>query len=261
MPAAFTQYDLKPKIETLNHNNDISPEELERIERFLSNEMPQDEANAFAQSLNTDAQLREKTEEVRLLLLGINEVALEEQMQDFHKDIISAPVIKSTARVIPLSRKLLVAASVLVVVALSLWLVLQNKQEDLYSKYYTPDPGLATVMSGSSNYDFEKAMVEYKNGEYAKALDAWNGLLKEKPGNDTLIYFIGVASQANKDSNAAFDNLKRIAANVNSAFYKDACWYLGLMYLKIGDKKEAVKYIEMSGHAQSAEIIKAINKE
>ncbi len=89
-------------------------------------------------------------------------------------------------------------------------------------------------------------MVEYKNGEYAKHWKTWSALLKQNPGNDTLIYFIGAASQAKGDDDRAIENLQQVAADSSSFFYKDACWYLGLSYLKKGDTKRAAEYIERS---------------
>ncbi|MEI9913189.1 MAG: hypothetical protein WDO71_28245 [Bacteroidota bacterium] len=47
--------------------------------------MPEEEAQAFAQSLATDIALREKTEEIKLLLLGIQESSLEERWDVFIK--------------------------------------------------------------------------------------------------------------------------------------------------------------------------------
>ncbi|MEI9943644.1 MAG: tetratricopeptide repeat protein [Chitinophagaceae bacterium] len=246
----------------MNKTNDISPEELERIERFLTHEMPEDEAKAFELALTTDISLREKAGEVKLLLLGVNEVSLEERLERFHKEIAPVVTFKKNTRAVPLVRKLAVAASVLALVTLSLWWFLQNgnSNEKVYSKYYSPDPGLATVMSSTADYDFEKAMVEYKNGEYDKALKAWTSLLQQKPGNDTLTYFIGAAYQAKGDDDHVIENLQQVTADGNSAFYKDACWYLGLSYLKKGETQQAITYIEKSGYPQSEAVIKAINK-
>jgi tetratricopeptide (TPR) repeat protein len=220
------------------------------------------ESKAFAEELNENEQLLERTKEVKLLLLGINELSLEEKLAGFHKEILPAVNLKKKARVLTLGRKLLVAASLLAVIALSLWWFLQNENpnEKIYSKYYTPDPGLATVMSGSSNYNFDKAMVEYKNGEYDKALEGWKNLYKEKPGNDTLIYFIAATYQAKKEDIRAIENFRQITANTQSAFYKDACWYLGLSYLKQDKKAQAIEYIQKSDHHQREAILKTISK-
>ena len=76
----------------------------------------------------------------------------------------------------------------------------------------------------------------------------------------TLHYFIGSALQAKKDYTAAKDKLQIVVNNPSSVFYKDACWYLGLLYSREGDKEQAISYLEQSGHPQSAELINRIKK-
>lgn len=242
----------------MRYADDISPEELERIERFLNNEMDVAESAAFAAALESDATLRDKTEEVKLLLLGVKEAAVKEKLKEYHTEIKPAtktPVLSM--------KRLLVAASVIIVAGVAAWFFLINKTDadtKLYSKYYTPDPGLATVMSSVSNYEFEKAMVEYKNGDYNKALATWKQLLTKKEDNDTLIYFVGAASQAAGKEDEAIAQLQKIVANPNSAFYNDACWYLGLCYIKKGEKQQAKAYLEKSGLPQAAEIINSLHQ-
>jgi len=244
----------------LKYTNNISPEELERIERFITGAMAQQEASAFAGELSTDVVLQEKTEEVKLLLSGINEFSLEQKLESFHKEI-KPPASKKNVRVIPL-RRLLVAASVIVVVSLSLWWFFQsqNTNDKIYGRYYSPDSGLATMMSSSSRYNFDKAMVEYKNGEYDKAITAWQNLLKTKSNDDTLHYFIACASQAKKDYESAIENFQQVVKNPASAFYKDACWYLGLVYLKKGESVQAEEYIKRSDRPEAETVLKKIEK-
>ncbi len=115
-------------------------------------------------------------------------------------------------------------------------------------------------MGNSTDYDFEKAMVEYKNGEYEKAFTAWNILLKQRPENDTLIYFTGVAAQAQEKDSIAINRLQQVVNNSKSTFYKDANWYLGLLYLKQGEPQKAISYIQQSGYPKSKDLINDINK-
>ncbi|MBL7696556.1 MAG: hypothetical protein JNK79_00285 [Chitinophagaceae bacterium] len=243
----------------MNHNYNISPEELEKIERFITGGMSSAEAKEFEELLNNNAQLREKTDEIRLLLIGISEHALSEKLDDFHKEV--PPVEMPRGRVVPLGRKLLIAASVLAIAFVTIWWFVGRKTDDeaLYARLYSPDPGLATVMGNSSEYDFDKAMVEYKNGEYDKALKAWTGSLGNHPTNDTLNYFVGAAYQA-KNDDRCIEYLEKVAADTSSVFNKDASWYLGLYYLKSGQKEKAYPYIQQSGHPKSSEALKAINK-
>lgn len=243
----------------MNYSNNISTEELETIERYLSGSMPADEAMAFEAQLEDDMELREKTEEIKALLVGIGEESLSAQLDNFHTEISAEN--KASATIVPMMRKLLMAASIVALAFVTVWWFSTRKTDNdaLYANLYSPDPGLATVMGSSKEYDFDKAMVEYKNGEYAKAIEAWTSLLKSNSKSDTLHYFLGAAYQATNNPDA-IKHLELVAADASSAFYKDASWYLGLYYLKSGHKEKALDYIVRSGHPKSAEAIKAINK-
>ena len=237
--------------------NTISTEEFERIERFLNGEMPEAEAVAFEQQLSTDKTLQSNTQEIKLLLLGIQEQSLKEQLNSY--DVAAG---KPTGKLISIRRRLMIAASIIIILGLGTWALLLNNtsSKNIYSRFYKPDPGLATSMGTADNYDFEKAMVEYKNNEYDKAIVAWNSLLKQKPSNDSLQYFIGAAYQANGDDDNAIKHLRPVADNGQSAFNKDACWYLGLSYLRKKENQQAIGYIQRSEHPQKDNILNIINK-
>ena len=130
----------------------------------------------------------------------------------------------------------------------------------MYSEYYKPDPGLITAMGVSDNYTFEKAMVDYKNGDYDKAIKGWLSLKSNQATNDTLDYFLGAAYQASGQYDTAIPYLEKIASEKENTFNKDACWYLGLALLRKGNKELAATYIQQSGYPQSPELLNALNK-
>lgn len=237
----------------------ISPEEFEQIERFLNSEMSSEEDASFRAALEEDEVLQHKVDEVKTLSLGISETILRQSLNNFHNDIQTGTVSKKIGRTISLRRVGLAAASVLIV-CLAGWLVFKgDKSEQLYSTYYKPDPGLMTTMGVSDDYVFEKAMVDYKSGDYDKAISGWKSLLKNGTSSDTLNYFLGAAYQSQKKYDSAIVYLQRITANPNASFYEDACWYLGLIYLKKENSKEAKELLSTSGHPESRKLLEALN--
>jgi len=236
----------------------ISSEEWEKIEQYLLNNLPVGEREIFANSIQSDEILRQKVAIVRGTLTGINEAIVRSKLNDYHMSIESGSHQKSTHRWSPFRIHWGIAASLLFVFGLATFWFFQteNSMERTYSRYYKPDPGLMTLMGAeASNYTFEKAMVEYKNGEYEKALKAWLLLLKDQSENDTLLYFTAAAAQASEDYGLAIRLLKTVAHDSSSLFQNDARWYLGLAYLKSGKKQEAVPYLQSSGREASAELI------
>lgn len=234
------------------------------IESYLSHALDEGARLDFEKAMQNDSELQQKTNEVKLLLLGIREAELKAKLPGFYEGIGSkaGSIPLKGAKGFSISR-LAIAASVLALLSLSVWSTWfrQPLQKKLYSRYYAPDPGLATVMGQSASYDFEKAMVEYKSGQYEKALEAWKGLLIQKPGNDTLIYFIGAAQLASGQYEKAKESLQLVAANHAGTFYHDACWYLGLYYLRINKKEQAIQYLTQSGYPEAPALTDEIKKQ
>lgn len=239
-------------------NLHITQDDLEIIEKYLAGDMPADARKNFEQTLDDDPLLQQKLQHVKELQTGIQEVILQERLEAFHKNLQYGIPVKS-ARVISFKR-LAVAASVACLVLLAGWLLFlnPNKNEKLFATYYKPDPGLITAMSTSADYIFDKGMVAYKIANYEEAISLWKSVEQEKQ-SDTVQYFLGSAYMAKKDDDKALTYLNKVAANNQSAFNKDANWFVGLLYLKSGDQTEAKKYIEKSEHRKKQELLNALN--
>lgn len=245
----------------MNRDIDISQEEFEAIERYIQQQMTVEEREAFTKKLNTDLALKHKLETIKLLLMGIQEAELEEKLEEFHDGLhlLKKNRIQPPTNTFAL-KKWLVAASVLVIVALSslLFLNRDTKEEKLFAAYFRPEPGLISAMGTSDNYLFDRAMVDYKVGDYDAALAAWENLLASKPENDTLNYFIGSAYLIKKKEETAIAHFKKVIDNQNSFFRNDALWYTGLALLKLNRKTEALGFIERAEHENKAALLKEL---
>jgi tetratricopeptide (TPR) repeat protein len=241
----------------LDTNYNISAEELESIEQYLLGETSTEQRLAFENKMEADISWAAKVNEVKLLLACIETASLKERLDNYHISIKKNHPLTSGGKVISLQRKLMVAASIALLAAMSVWLFTMkgNKYEKLYAAYYKPDPGLMSAMGAGDNYLFNKAMLDYKTGDYKKAIDEWSKLKTGMPKNDTLNYFLGVAQQADGNSAAAIALLKSMAADETKPFYKDACWYTGLALLKQGAVNEAIPYLEKSARPERSELI------
>lgn len=234
----------------MNNSIHITEEEWELIERHLYQQLSAQEQQAFDERMNTDASWRQKVNEVKFLSMGVQEAVLKERIGNFHSAVAMEQDKPVVIKVNWVKRLAIAATLVLGVSALS-WLLFFRPGigERLYADYYKPDPGLATLMGVSDNYEFENAMVNYKTGDYDKALASWTALLKDNPGNDTLHYFIGSAYLAKGEEQKAAPYLDSVIKTPNSVFIQDAKWYKGLLLLKQGRKEEAVKLLKATGHA------------
>ena len=122
----------------------------------------------------------------------------------------------------------------------------QNDNERLFANHFKPDPGLPTTMSSTDNYEFYNAMVSYKQAKYSEAIVKWEALLKEKPKNDTLNYFLGVAHLANGNEGEAITFLQWAAEHQESVFSKETYYYLGLANIKKGNLSKGKELLKLS---------------
>ncbi len=246
----------------MNERMHISPEDWELIEQYLQQQLPPGAAAAFETRLQADAALAAQVQEVRVLLLGVQEAALKEQLQGYHKGWSEVqPVVKKQAGVRQLWRWSAAAAAVLLLaMGVWWWTGRPSATEKLYRAYYKPDPGLLTAMGPATAYAFEHGMVAYKNEEYRQAIDQWQPLLQTTLSSDTVRYFLGMARQAMHQYDSAAALLQPLAESSNRAFHKEASWYYGLLLIRSGKGKEAIRYIDGSSQPGKEELIHQLNK-
>ena len=145
-------------------------------------------------------------------------------------------------------------AIALIIAIGSIWFFSNSPNQKLYNKYFKPESGLPKTDT-IDNSDFYNAMSDYKSGNYNKAINKWLILNKDKPNNDTLNYFLGVAKMANKNVADAIPFLERCVAENSFSLLNNAYYYLGLAYLDKGNTELAKKYLSLSKNVNSKEIL------
>lgn len=239
----------------MKDNNNISQEFLESVERYYNNTMPTDERIAFEEKLQNDAEFKTQVEDLQMIFLGIASQSFKEQLDLFHEDI---PQVKKQSKVRYLQFiKMGIAAAIIIGVGL-FWMNQNPSNDRIYAKYFTPDPGLPTTMSTTTNYTFFDGMVNYKQGDYKLAIAKWSTLEQKSPNNDTLQYFLGVAYLADKNPAKAISYLNKTVNNPNNIFFEDATFYLGLAYLKEEKTAEAKNAFEKSKSDKNKIILDAL---
>ena len=246
----------------MENNYPLSIEELEQIENYLNAALSPADAEAFRKRLQNEPPLQQKLEQIKLLVLGIKEAALKDQLNGFHKPF-TGPVVTIKKGDRNNKKYWLVAASVAIIVAVGALLLAdqKNSNEKLFARYFTADPGLVTSMGTTDKYDFDRAMIDYKTGKYKEALAGWNKLLLSKPGNDTLTYFSGVTQLALNNTNEAITSFTQTIHQPNSVFRSDAYWYLALALVKNDRAAEAINYLQQTNHSNKEELLHTLKNE
>lgn len=243
----------------MNNYQQTNPEEDDLVDRYLLEQLSREETIAFNNRLADDPSFQQVVNERKLLLVGIQESVLRSRLDDYHNNLQAGK-----PRVRRMNRWLIAAAIIGVLFLPLSWLLLRpSKPERLYTEYYQPDPGLISAMSASDNseeeYQFEKAMIDYKTGNYQAALLSWKAI-DQKADSDTLDYFIGSAYLALHQSTNAFIYFKKVLTRKESMFTSDACWYAGLALLQNGQSEEAIKYLRQSLHKDKDLLIRKLQQ-
>ncbi len=246
-------------------NPNISQEDFELIECYLNGSMDENEITKFEERIKRDTTLNDHFKEHRILSQAIEEQSLKHKIKDFHKEATSKVITlnqNKTQEKSSLYSKLAIAATLAVIIGIGGFFIFNqaNTHQKVFASYFKPDPGLATTMGATSQFELYDAMVDYKQKDYFKAIKKWEPLLLSKPNNDTLNYFIGVAHLANKNGKSAIKNLILVTENNSSVFNKDANFYLGLAYLKTDNIVLAKKYLTFSDTEISKQVIAELDK-
>jgi len=245
-------------------------EDFEIIEKNIDGSLKDEALKQFEKRIAENPELVKIIAKERLFRDTIEEQSLRNKLNDFHtafEENQQTTNVSSSQKVISFKPYLRYAAAACIAILLG-WggftylnnsdLSNQDPNKELFATYFIPDPGLPTTMSASDNFDFFEAMVSYKQGEYTKAITKWETLLKEKPKNDTLNYFIGVAHLANHNEGEAITFLQWASEYPESKFSKEIYHYLGLANIKKGNITKGKQNLELSGLPESEEILKVI---
>ena len=224
-----------------------TPEEQDLFEKYLLEGMTAREKAEFESRLQSEPDFRAQFLIFRKMFRAVEEAGLRRKVADFHRIPEEDTQLKRLSANSYRSYFRMAAAVALLIALGGLWfLVAPGPNEKLYQEYYSPDPGLPTVMGNSANYAFYEAMVDYKQGEYQLALEKWEKLRSKQPENDTLNYFLGSAYLASGDADRAIPFFDRVLSSDPGAFQNESAFYNGMAHLKNKQIAAARKYLEQS---------------
>ena len=194
----------------------------------------------------TDSELAAEIEEQRNLSRVVQIAALKKKLAVIHKEFeteTTAPQIFAINQ--KKERKLnwpllaLAAAVTGIILFIAVFKSGQSYNTRLFNKYFSDDTGAPSLM-GNSATPFDQAMVYYKAGDYQKASENFEQLLQKAPANDTLKFYEALSLVRISKDEKALILLGNVHAPEGGELLTKTKWYLALIYLKQGRKKESI---------------------
>lgn len=143
-----------------------------------------------------------------------------------------------------------IAASVIVLLGLSLAFIFFNKKEsanDLYAQYFEPYKNVISpkYRGQNGNDAISKAMTLYESHQYKKALQAIDKLLTQKTEDSLKLKFYK-ANLLLQLNNSLDEAETLLTQNINSSneWEDKNLWYLTLVHLKKNEPEKALKVLE-----------------
>ncbi len=154
-------------------------------------------------------------------------------------------------KVIHIKRKVInaigIAVSSIIAVFLLLYIGIFSKQDandKLFAQYYDTYQALIYKTNNGEEANFNKAMQFYKTKNYEKALKAFLFLSEDNAFYNDAIFYTGIIYIENTDYSKAIAIFNDIINNSKSKYTTDAEWYKALCLIKIGKTLQAKEVLQ-----------------
>ncbi len=141
----------------------------------------------------------------------------------------------------------LAAAAIIGAVLLIRSLLPSDDPQKIFRKYYEPFNAVSSVTrsSGTSeNERFTDAVGSYKSGDYQAAAIGFSEAVFNGSVSYSASFFLGITEIELGNYNKAIDLLSEVM-NRPVEYAKESTWYLGLAYIKSGNKVKASECFEI----------------
>jgi tetratricopeptide (TPR) repeat protein len=212
-----------------------------QIDRYVNGEMDTEEITVFELRMRENGALAEEVHLHRDVLVGMN--------QYFNLDlkrILQEEEAKLKKKPVNFYKWAGIAASIVLVIAIS-YLVFFTGQTDskqLYAQYYKPYPNIVTPAQRSESSTTDPGLSLYEAGNYTEALKHLEQQISQGSQAPYLAFYAGIAALNTDEETKAKNYFEKVINRQDETFANPAQWYLGLTYLKSGEKKEAALLFE-----------------
>lgn len=224
----------------------------ELIDRYLNEEMSEEEISAFEIQVQEDPKLKELLEETKLIETGVKAIEREQilkQVQNISNEYSSgneSPEIESEGKEVSFfsSQWLRVAAAIFLVFISGyiLFTIFNTSPPTTFNAYLPFDDIQETNSRGPDAILINDLWSIYENTNYSQCLEMIQGLKTEEQNLDEVQFLKGLCHLSLEEYKNARSPLSK-AAESEFIYKEDAIWYLGLTLIILEDFGEAQKVL------------------
>ncbi|PKP31765.1 MAG: hypothetical protein CVU00_12405 [Bacteroidetes bacterium HGW-Bacteroidetes-17] len=225
---------------------------FEQIQAYLSDEMAPQQREEFEAELGQNSSLKREL----LFQKKLNTIIMDDELEQFKNELdnIHKEVAPSTGRKrsINFGRYTLIAASLLVLVSLSIFLIMNgsgsSKGEHIFIKYYekyAPDYTTRAYELSAYESKFAEAYKNYKSNEYGLAKPVFESLIQSQPGNFAAKFYLGAIYLELNEMDSAIIQFDAVIVSNDQFYLEHSEWFKALSTLKLGEIKSAIDQFKL----------------
>lgn len=218
-------------------------EHNQKIDNFLLGKMTEEDAIAFKKQMLESPELKREVALQEKIIQGLKahqNQELKRELKKIHKETF-APAQR---RIKVLWSYAAVAASIVLIAAIALWLFLpQTSESDLFQAYYQP-----FALDQSRDPDdrlMAEAKVLYQDSLYRDALPKMDSLAERMPDSVEYQLAIGICYLELQQFEKAKQVFQQIIETKESFLEDQARWYLGLLLIRENKLKAAKEILNV----------------
>jgi tetratricopeptide (TPR) repeat protein len=220
------------------------------IERYIGNEMTEDELHWFEKELEGNEKLRDEftlRKHTDNILDNQDIISLRNKLTEIEQRRESEILINNSTRNIYLKYAAVIAAFILIGGSITMLTPKTRSNDEIISRYYKVYEPSTTQRSGQSvtNSDFAIALEFYKIQDYEKAVISFKKVLQINPRDMQSELLNGVSNFELRKYLEAKKSFSKIIEDNNNLFVETAKWYLAVYYIKTDEKDNAVHQLDL----------------
>ncbi len=225
-------------------------EKHELIERYLANEMPEEQRRAFEEQLSANKELFDEISINRELSTLLNNERLNRFLDAVHetdkKWQFSAKEKKS--KTINMYARIILSVAASLIIIIFTWQYFSVAGDDpsegrLYAAYFEPYQMLLSQRSEADTTGhavlINMAVMDYANGNYSSAAGAFQQLWDKEQKNISYKFYHAISLMGSDNAQEAIAILEELLEMGDHLFTEQSRWYLALARLSAGDKEKA----------------------